>query len=207
MMPDGDPFSRKPNPLLIVISGPSGVGKDVTIHGLQEQGYHFHFVVTATSRPKRQGEIDGKDYFFVSEEEFERMVEQNELLEHALVYGQYKGIPKAQVRRALDSGLDVIMRVDVQGAATVRRLVPDAVFVFLTPGSEEELVSRLNTRASESPDHLRQRLDRVRQEMEQIDQFDYMLVNREGQLDRTVAHLLAVITAEKCRVRQREIRL
>ena len=206
-MPDCDPYTRKLNPLLIVISGPSGVGKDVIIHGLQKQGYPFHFVVTATSRPKREGEVDGRDYLFVSEEEFERMIEQGAFLEHALVYGQYKGIPKAQVRRALDSRLDVIMRVDVQGAATVRRLVPDAVFIFLVPGSEEELVSRLKTRSSESPDHLRWRLETVRQEMEQIDQFDYVLVNRDGQLDKTVAQLLAIITAEKCRVRQRKIQL
>ena len=206
-MPDGDPYTRKPNPLLIVISGPSGVGKDVTIHELQKQGYPFHFVVTATSRPKREGEVDGRDYLFVSEEEFERMIEQGEFLEHALVYGQYKGIPKAHVRRALSSGLDVITRVDVQGAATVRRLVPDAVFIFLVPGSEEELVNRLKARSSESPEHLRWRLEMVRQEMEQIDQFDYVLVNREGQLDKTVAQLLAIITAEKLRNRQREIRL
>ena len=206
-MPNDGPYARKPYPLLVVVSGPSGVGKDVTIQGLKEQGYPFHFVVTATSRPKREGEIEGRDYLFVSEEEFERMIEQGELLEHALVYGQYKGIPKAHVRKALSSGLDVIMRVDVQGAATVRRLVPNAVFVFLTPGSEEELVNRLKLRSSDSPDHLRQRLETVRQEMEQIDQFDYVLVNREGQLDKTVAQLRAVITAEKCRVRQREIRL
>ena len=174
---------------------------------MEELGYPFHFVVTATTRPRRPNEVNGVDYHFVSEQEFAEMLEKDEFLEHALVYGQYKGIPKAHIRRALSSGLDVIMRVDVQGAATVRRLVPDAVFVFLAPGSEEELVNRLESRSSESPEHLRWRLETVRQEMEQIDQFDYVLVNREGQLDETVAQLRAVITAEKCRVQQREIRL
>jgi len=206
-MSDRDLYDRKPNPLLIVISGPSGVGKDVTIQGLQTAGYPFHFVVTATSRPKRSGEIQGKDYIFVSEEEFTRMIQAGEFLEHALVYGQYKGIPKAQVQQALASGLDVIMRVDVQGAATVQRLVPEAIFVFLMPGSDEELAERLSARSSESPEHLQQRLETARLEMKQIDWFDYVIVNRHAQLKSTVEQLLAIITAEKCRVRQRVIRL
>jgi len=206
-MPDRAVYDRKPNPLLIVISGPSGVGKDVTIQGLQAAGYPFHFVVTATSRPKRNGEVHGKDYIFVSEEEFTRMIQADEFLEHALVYGQYKGIPKAQVQQALDSGLDVIMRVDVQGAATVQRLVPEAIFVFLMPGSDEELAERLSARSSESPEHLQQRLETARLEMKQIDWFDYVIVNRHAQLKSTVEQLLAIITAEKCRVRQRVIRL
>ena len=205
-MHDRSVYDRKPNPLLLVISGPSGVGKDVTIQGLQEAGYPFHFVVTATSRPKRNGEVHGRDYIFVSEEEFARMIDAGEFLEHALVYGQYKGIPKAQVREALDSGLDVIMRVDVQGAETVRKLVPEAVFIFLMPESDEELEARLNARSSESPEHLRKRLATAREEMKQIDWFDYVLVNRHNQLRTTIEQLLAIITAEKCRVHQREVR-
>lgn len=206
-MPDEDPYTREACPLLVVVSGPSGVGKDAAIDGLEEQGLPFYFVVTATSRPKREGEVDGRDYLFVTEEEFKRMIEQGELLEHSLVYGQYKGVPRAHVREALSSGLDVIMRLDVQGAAKVRSLLPDAVFVFLMPGSDEELASRLKARSSDSPDHLRKRLKEARQEMMEIDEFDYVVINREGQLDTTVEQLLAIITAEKLRVRQRDIRL
>ncbi len=206
-MSQNDPYNRQPNPLLIVLSGPSGVGKDVTIKSLQKRGHPFYFVVTVTSRPKRTGEVDGRDYFFVSKEEFESMIARGELLEHALVYGQYKGVPKAQIRKALESGLDVIMRVDVQGAATVRQLAPEAILVFLMPASEEELVNRLRDRSSESPEHLHQRLEMARQEIGQIGQFDYVIVNPDGELDKTVDQLLAIITAEKCRVYQRKVRL
>jgi len=138
-----NPYHIEPTPLLVVVSGPSGVGKDATLERMEELGYPFHFVVTATTRPRRSNEVEGVDYHFVSEQEFAEMLEKNELLEHAIVYGQHKGIPKQQVREALASGKDVIMRIDVQGAATIRELVPEAVFIFLTASSEEELVRRL----------------------------------------------------------------
>jgi len=132
-----DPYHRETYPLLVVISGPSGVGKDAVRKRMQERGCPFHFVVTATDRPQRPGEVHGKDYFFISAAEFDRMLANGELLEHAIVYGQHKGIPKAHVRQALTSGQDVLMRVDVQGATTIRRLVPEAVLIFLMPSSEE----------------------------------------------------------------------
>ena len=135
-----------PRPVLVVLSGPSGVGKDSVILGLKESGYPFYFVVTATTRPKRHNEVDGIDYHFVSVGDFAEMIENNELLEYAVVYGDYKGIPKKHVREALASGQDVIMRIDVQGAATIRALVPNAVTIFLTAESEEELVRRLPLR-------------------------------------------------------------
>ena len=122
-----------PRPLLVVISGCSGVGKDAVLNGLKERNQPFHFVVTATSREPRAGEVHGRDYFFVSREEFEKMIAGDELLEYANVYNQYKGIPKLQVRQALESGKDVIMRLDVQGAAKIRSLCPEAVLIFLTP--------------------------------------------------------------------------
>ena len=202
-----DPNNPVSSPLLIVISGPSGVGKDVTLKRMKEMGYPFHFVVTTTDRPARPGEVDGVDYIFVSSAEFERMIEGDELLEHAVVYGQYKGVSKAQVRQALASGQDVIMRLDVQGAATIRRLVPDAVLIFLTAESEEALVARLTARRTESKKALRTRLEIARQEMERIDGFDYIVVNRDAQLDETVKSIAAIVTAEKCRVWQREITL
>lgn len=206
-MPDLRPYLEHPNPLLIVISGPSGVGKDTVIKRMKELNYPFHFVITATTRPPRKGERHGVDYFFLSEDEFVRLMQAGELLEHAWVYGEYKGIPKEQVRQALASGQDVIMRLDVQGAATVRSLVPDAILIFLLPGSEEELLNRLRKRGSESDEALQRRLATLREEIKHINEFDYAVVNREGQLDLTVEKIAAIITAEKCRTKQRVIHL
>ncbi len=205
--PDLWAYLGHPNPLLIVISGPSGVGKDSVIKRMKEMNYPFHFVITATTRPPRKGERHGVDYFFLSEEEFLRLMQEGELLEHACVYGEYKGVPKEQVRRALASGQDVIMRLDVQGAATVRRLVPNAILIFLLPGSEEELLNRLRKRGTESNETLQRRLATLREEMKHITEFDYAVVNREGQLDLAVEKIAAIITAEKCRTKQRVIHL
>jgi guanylate kinase len=151
--------------------------------------------------------VDGVDYFFCSSAEFEAMVQAGELLEHATVYGDYKGVPKAQVREALASGKDVLMRVDVQGAATLRELVPKAITIFLTASSEEELVERLKRRRTESARDLEQRVDKARGEMEQVVDFDYVVVNREGQLDDTVRQIVAIMKAEKCRVEWRRVEL
>ena len=189
------------------MSGPSGAGKDATLERMNDLGYPFHFVVTATTRPKRLHEVDGVDYHFVSEREFAEMLEKDELLEHALVYGQHKGIPKQQVWEALKSGKDVIMRIDVQGAATIRHLVPEAVFIFLTASSEEELIRRLTKRKTETSEGLRRRIATAREEMKHSDEFDYVVVNRDGHLDETVGTIAAIITAEKCKVKQRRIEL
>jgi guanylate kinase len=193
--------------LLIVISGASGAGKDAALKRMKEMGYPFRFVVTTTDRPPRPGEVDGVDYCFVSTADFERMIQNDELLEHAVVYGQHKGISKAQVQRALASGQDVVMRLDVQGAATIRRLIPEAVLIFLACESEEALAARLRNRHTESEEALRARLAIARQEMDRLPGFDYVIVNRTGRLDETVKTIVAIITAEKCRVRQREITL
>ena len=155
-------------PLLIVISGPSGAGKDTVVQRMQERGLPFHFVVTATTRPKRPGETHGRDYWFVSKEEFARMIEQNELIEYALVYGDYKGIPRAQVREALNSGQDVVMRLDVQGAETVRKLAPEALLIFITTESEDELVRRLQQRKTETSDSLAIRIATARKELKRV---------------------------------------
>lgn len=189
-----------PRPILVVISGPSGVGKDATLNLLKQSGYPFHFVVTATTRPIRPGEVDGADYHFVSVGEFAEMIEQEELLEHAVVYGDYKGIPKQQVRDALASGKDVIMRIDVQGAATIRSLIPNAVSIFLNAESEDELIRRLSDRKTETPDKLKMRIATARQELKRIDEFDYAVVNRMNKLEETVDAVLSIIKAEKCRV-------
>ncbi|MFN8490448.1 MAG: guanylate kinase [Caldilineaceae bacterium] len=191
---------NSPRPLLVVISGPSGVGKDTTLSMLKQCNFPFYFVVTATTRPIRPGEVDGRDYHFISMAEFAEMIDQGELLEYAVVYGDYKGIPKKHVRQALASGLDVIMRIDVQGAATIRRLVPNAVTIFLTAESEEELVRRLQERKTEDAGKLRMRITTARQELKRVGEFDYVVVNREQKQEETVQKVLSIIMAEKSRV-------
>jgi guanylate kinase len=194
-------------PLLIVISGPSGVGKDTVIQRMQERNLPFQFVVTATTRPPRPNEVHGKDYFFYSNDEFAEMIEKGELLEHAIVYNDYKGIPKAQVRDALSSGKDVIIRLDVQGAATIRNLCPDALMIFLSPQDEAEMVDRLHIRKTESPEELKLRIATARQEMNHLDSFDYVVINREFHLDETVDAIISIIVAEHHRVKQRRLTL
>ena len=196
-----------PQPLLIVISGPSGVGKDTVVQRMKERGMPFHFVVTANTRPIRENEVHGVDYFFVSKEEFARMIEQNELIEYAVVYGDYKGIPKQQVRDALTTGKDVVMRLDVQGAETVRKLAPEALLIFLTTGSEEELVERLKARKTETPEELALRIATARKELKRVEAFDYVIVNHDNRLDETVDTVHAIIEAEHHRVNHREVTL
>ena len=194
-------------PILVVLSGPSGVGKDSILMRMRDVGFPFHFVVTATSRPMRPGERNGYDYHFVNEDEFKQMIDAGDLLEWAEVYGHYKGIPKSEVRQALQSGRDVILRIDVQGASTIKQLAPDAVFVFLAPGNFDELRNRLQWRRTESPDQMERRLQMARREMEALDEFDYVVVNREDHLDDAVGQIRAIIVAEKHRVRPRRVRL
>jgi guanylate kinase len=196
-----------PQPLLLVISGQAGAGKDSLVQRMKERGYPFYFVVTATDRPPRPGEVHGRDYFFLSTEEFLRLEQEGELLEHAIVYGQHKGIPRSQVRQALASGMDVIMRLDVQGAATVRQMVPEAVLIFVTTDSEEELERRLRARGGDTPEQLRKRLATAREEAQRLDEFDYVVVNRAGELDQAVDDVLAIVRAEHCRVRHRRVQL
>ncbi|HEX2996987.1 MAG TPA: guanylate kinase [Anaerolineales bacterium] len=196
-----------PQPLLIVISGPSGVGKDTVMQRMKERGLPFHFVVTATTRPKRPSEVHGKDYWFVSKEEFARMIDEDELIEHAIVYADYKGIPKQQVREALASGMDVVMRLDVQGAETVRKLASEALLIFITTASEDELVHRLEARRTETPDALALRIATARKELKRVEAFDYVIVNREFHLDDTVDTIRAIIEAEHHRVSPRKVNL
>jgi guanylate kinase len=205
---ESNPFNpNKPEPLLVVISGPSGVGKDSVIQRMKEKNFPVHFVVTATTRPVRPGEVHGVDYFFYSSDEFAELIEQGELLEYAIVYNDYKGIPKEQVRQALASGKDVVMRVDVQGAATIRVICPGAVLIFLTTRNEEEMVNRLKIRKTETPEGLRLRIATARQELKRLREFDYVVVNRDCELDRTVDTIRAIIEAEHHRVDHRKVTL
>lgn len=202
-----DPYNPIRYPLLIVISGPSGVGKDSVVQQLQKRSYPVHFVVTATSRPPRPGEVHSVDYFFVSDTEFETLIRNDELLEHAVVYGQHKGIPKQQVREALASGKDVVMRLDVQGAATVKRMVPDAVLIFLSASSEEELAGRLRQRRTDTEQQIQCRLQMTQEEMLHLDEFDYVVVNRDSHLDEAVDQVIKIIESEHCRIHPRQVTL
>jgi guanylate kinase len=195
----------KANPLLIVISGPSGVGKDSIVQRMIERQFPFHFVVTATTREKRPNELHGKDYLFVSKDEFARMIEEDELIEYAIVYSDYKGIPKSQVREALASGKDVVMRLDVQGAESVRKLSAEALLIFITCESEEELEHRLRERKTESVDSLSLRIATARKELQRIEDFDYVIVNHDFHLDDTVEKVRAIIAAEHLKVHHRKV--
>lgn len=192
-------------PLLIVISGPSGVGKDSVITLMKERGAPFHFVVTATTRPARPGEVHGRDYYFLTNDDFAEMIDQDELLEYAIVYNDYKGIPKKQVRDALASGKDVVMRIDVQGAATIKKLYPETLSIFLVTANEQEMVNRLIARKSETSEGLKLRIATARQELKQIEDFDYVVVNGDSCLSETVDTILAIIQAEHHRVHPRKV--
>lgn len=202
-----DLFQPKRQPLLIVISGPSGVGKDTVLQRMKERRLPFHFVVTATTRAARPGETHGKDYFFISNDEFAEMIDKDELLEYAIVYNDYKGIPKQQVREALASGNDVVMRIDVQGAAKVRSIAEGAVLIFVTAASEDEMVIRLRARKTETPEGLRLRIATARKELERMHEFDYCVVNHDMALDDAVDKIIAIIEAEHSRVVPRRVEL
>jgi guanylate kinase len=195
-------------PLLIVLSGPSGVGKDTVMTELKRRrDWPFHFVVTATTRPARAGEVDGVDYHFVSLGSFAELIDRGELLEHAVVYGDHKGIPKQQVRDALAGGRDVVLRIDVQGAATIRRLAPEAVSIYLSASSEEELIARLIARKSDPPEAIKMRIATAREEMKRVNEFDYCVVNPDGGVPKAVDEIMAIVRAEHLRTRPRRVSL
>ncbi len=191
--------------LLIVVSGPSGVGKDAALKRMRILNYPFHFLVTNTTRPKRPDEIEDVDYHFISNERFAELDQKGEFLEHAVVYGYDYGNSKSEVREALAHGQDVIMRIDVQGAATIKRLVPDAVFIFLLPPSIDALEARLRKRHTEPDEYLRIRLHAARLEMNEVQMFDYVIVNEDDALDETAQLIHSIIQAEKCRVKPRNV--
>ena len=195
-------------PLLVVISGPSGAGKDSVLLRLRERELPFHFTVTATTRPQR--EVDPADHQFISflsEEAFDRLLAEDGLLEHAQVYGYRYGVPKAPVREALERGQDVVMRVDVQGAATIKKLTPAALLIFLTPPSLEELEARLRSRGLDDAETMRRRLEAASRELEQLPRFDYAVANERDRLDDAVDQVLAIMAAERCRVGRRPVTL
>ncbi len=196
--------SRPPTQgLLFVLSAPSGAGKDTVIGKLRERGVDFHVVSSVTTRAPRKGESDGNPYHFVSEETFQRMVKHGELLEYAQVYGNWYGQPLQQIQDNLRIGRDVLLKIDVQGAATVRSKVTGAIFIFLMPGSVDEQVERLTSRQTETAEEQARRLAEAQAEVAQREQFEYCIVNRQGQIEEAVTHLHAIMLAEHCRTKPR----
>jgi len=192
-------------PLVVVISGPSGVGKDTLIERMAELGYDHHFTVTATTRAPRPGEREGVNHYFLNEDDFHNMIVHGELLEWARVYGNYYGVPRQQVRDALERGQHVIVRVDVQGAARLRSLIPEALFLFVLPPSTEALRGHLITRGVNSQEDIRRRLAGAVEEMKQAKLYDYQVVNEEGELDATAAKVKAIIERESRREPPRRV--
>lgn len=208
-MSDADSSFQLPQrrPLVLIISGPSGVGKDALIQAVMKRSENFHFVVTMTSRPKRENEAEGVDYLFVTREQFEELIDNNGFIEYSRVYEDYKGVPKYQVQAAMASGKDILMRVDVQGAEKLHKILPEAVLVFLAPPSREEWLARFLRRNTESEAQFNVRRVKGESEMRARCWFDYIVVNHEGRLEEAVDDLLAIVQAEHLRALPRMINL
>ncbi|MEK7354786.1 MAG: guanylate kinase [Chloroflexota bacterium] len=200
-------FKPPTRPMLFILSGPSGVGKDAVLARLKASDYPMKYVTTLTTRPRRVNEKNDVDYHFISAERFQEMIKNNELLEWAEVYGNRYGVPKEPVKRAFGQGHNVMLKVDIQGVANIKKIVPRAISIFLMPSSVEELERRLKHRHTESAFDMSRRLKIAESEMKELPGFDYVIINREGEIDRAVADIKAIITAEKCRVTGEEIAL
>jgi len=199
--------ARSSRPLLIVLSGPSGVGKDAVLARMKRLGRPFHYVVTATTRPRRAREKNGVNYHFLSRKEFQQMIDKHQLLEWANVYGNYYGVPKDEITSALSKGIDAIVKVDVQGATTIKGILPQAVSIFLMPPSAEALEKRLRRRRSESSKDLALRLEKAKGEIKSLPLFDYVITSRQNKLDEVVFQIDTIVAAEKRRVRPHIVEL
>lgn len=194
-------------PRLYVISGPSGVGKDTVIDHLRLRLPEFHFAVTATTRERRPGEMDGVHYFFMTEKRFLSDRDEGEYIESAEVYGNWYGVPRSGIRHALHEGRNAIVKVDVQGAATIRALAPDAILIFLMPPSIDDLTRRLYHRKTDGPSVMMRRVQTATHELLAVSEFDYVVFNEEDAVDHTLDQIMAIIVAEQLRVRQQEASL
>jgi guanylate kinase len=190
-----------------VLSAPSGTGKDSVINALKERKLDFHVVPSVSTRAMRPGESEGNPYHFVSEARFEQMVQQDELLEYAKVHGNWYGQPRQDIREHLQAGRDVLLKIDVQGGKTVKRKVPDAIFIFLVPGSVEELVQRLTNRQTETEAEQALRLRDAQYELDQRAHYHYIVENRQGLLEDAVENVRAIILAERCRTNPHYVQL
>lgn len=191
--------SGAPGAMLVIVSGPSGVGKDTVITALRAMPAEpeRHFVVTCTTRPRRTYEVDGEHYHFLDRATFEERQAAGGFLESNLVHGHWYGTPRNEVREALVAGHDVILKIDVQGAAVVKQKVPDALLVFLVPPSLEDLFSRLRNRATETADELDIRQRNAAIELARAEDYDYVVLNETGQVERTAERIDDIVIAEK----------
>jgi guanylate kinase len=184
--------------LLIVLSGPSGVGKGTVRKALFEQeNTQFEYSISMTTRPPREGEVDGVDYFFKTREEFERLIKEGKLLEYAEYVGNYYGTPVDYVKETMDAGKDVFLEIEVQGAKQVREKFPDGLFIFLAPPSLEELKNRIVSRGTETEELIINRLEEAKKEIEMMDLYDYVVVN--DQVELACERIKAIVKAEHCR--------
>lgn len=194
------------NPIVVVISGPSGVGKDVMIDRMIESDrIGFHFTVTATTRDPRPGEKDGINHHFVTVDDFVNLIANDDLLEWAQVYGNYYGVPKKQVRDALTAGNHVILRVDVQGAKRLSEIIPEALLIFIIPPSLDVLKSHLEKRGVDLEVEMTKRLAAANEEISQAHLFDFTVTNEEGCLDDTVNEVVEIIESESQRIPPRRV--
>lgn len=183
--------------ILVVLSGPSGTGKGTICKELLRSYPNLHYSISATTRPPRPGEINGQNYWFVSREQFQAMINNDELLEYAEVYGNYYGTPRRYVTDLLNSGRDVVLEIDTQGAMQIKTKFPQGVFIYIVPPSLEELAQRIYKRGTDSYESIRQRLSCVNEELMYAGNYNYIVVNDE--LSEAVRKAAAIIIAEKCR--------
>ncbi|MEO8972345.1 MAG: guanylate kinase [Ktedonobacteraceae bacterium] len=203
--PSSTPATPAPGQgLLFVLSAPSGTGKDTVIHALK-QLVDFYLVASVTTRNPRVGESEGNPYYFISKQEFEQLIADNELLEYANVHGNWYGQPLKPIHDNLREGRDVLLKIDVQGAATVRKKVPRAIFIFLVPDSLEELAQRLTQRQTETEAERGRRLADAQKELAEKDWYDYIITNRQGHLKEAVELLRAIMLAEHARIHPRHV--
>ena len=182
---------------IYVISGPSAVGKDTIIENLQKLDNNFHFVVTATTRKPRKNEKEGKNHFFYSEKTFKKLIQNNELIEWAKVYKNYYGVPKSQIFEPLKNNKDVLLRVDVQGAKRIKELIPDVVLIFIKPEKTESLRKRLIERGVNTTTEMTTRLKIAEREIQTSNFFDFIIVNKDGDLQYAVKKVLDIIKGIK----------
>ena len=182
----------------MILSGPSGVGKDAIVECMKTKVQDYFFATTVTTRIRRQDEIENVDYIFVSQDSFSDMIQSDELLEWAKVYGNFYGVPKRPIQNALKNGRVVIIKMDIQGAATIKQIVPNAILIFLSPPNVDVLLTRLTNRKSESPGDIDVRMQTADKELKEAYKFDHVVVNHHGKLDQAVSEIEQIIQIQRC---------